>query len=82
MSKTGIFFIMLFAACFVETSAQPGDLQVTLLKRPVTTSANKVYPGNKTPLLPLHLIKLPVGSIQPGGWVLKYLELQRDGLTG
>jgi hypothetical protein len=55
---------------------------VTIVHRPPTTSSNTSYIGNRTPLLPLYFIKLPVGTIQPGGWVRKYLELQRDGLTG
>ena len=61
--------------------AQKGPA-ITNVKRPVTTTTNKFYTGNKTPLQPLAFIKLPVGNIKPGGWILKYLELQRDGLTG
>ena len=33
-------------------------------------------------LRPLALGKLPVGTIKPEGWLLKQLQLQRDGLNG
>lgn len=55
---------------------------VRVVDRPDTHVLNSNYVSNRSPLLPLHLIKLPVGSIQPEGWVRKYLDLQRDGLTG
>ena len=66
---------MLFAA-----TAQAQD-KVTVTDRPlVSTSSN--YTNFRAPLRQAPLLKLPVGQVQPRGWLRKYLELQRDGLNG
>lgn len=55
--------------------------KVSVVDRPVVaTSVN--YTNFKAPLQSAPLLKLPVGQVQPRGWLRKYLELQRDGLNG
>jgi hypothetical protein len=75
-----IILILLFNAN--ETRAQKQALKVTVVQHPSTAHINSYYVSNRSPLLPLNFIKLPVGTIKPEGWILKYLQLQRDGLTG
>lgn len=43
---------------------------------------NSFYHANRAPLNQSALVRLPVSCFQPKGWLLKQMELQRDGLTG
>lgn len=58
------------------------DCTVTVTDRPATDAQSVNYTNSRPPLKQVSLIKLPVGSIRPAGWVGRYLELQREGLTG
>ncbi len=43
---------------------------------------NMLYVSNREPLLPNPLVKLPVGSVQPEGWLRQQLNLMADGFSG
>ncbi len=76
--------INLVVACSLLSLSGFGQVagQASVVEKPANDQRNTYYQNNQQPLRAQHLVKLPVSSIKPGGWLLKSLELQRDGLTG
>lgn len=68
--------------CGVVAQAGNPVTKTSVVSRPPTDCTNVNYTSSRSPLLPTAFIKLPVGSIRPQSWIGRYLELQRDGLTG
>jgi len=69
-------------AAAAVAAAQTETPAVTVLRTPPTGGPNRHYVSNRPPLLFSPLIKLPIGAVEPRGWLLNQLRLMRDGFTG
>jgi len=71
-------------ACTVMAATLSGaqEMRVTVVDKPDVAQSNRHYNGNRPPLLPSPLIKLPLGAVQPEGWLRKQLELTAEGFFG
>jgi hypothetical protein len=61
------------------------EMDVRIVRSPEQPQADdrvEHYVGNRPPLLPSPLLKLPVGAIEPTGWLRTQLELQAEGFVG
>ena len=78
MTKSRIVLAAVAALIFLGVS----HASVRVVPAPPVSVTNDFYVSNQAPLEPSRLVKLPVGAIQPQGWVRRQLELQADGFTG
>lgn len=81
MKKTLGTSLQSIALLLLAASVSPAA-DVRIVTRPEGKGVNQYYVGNRQPLQPSALIPLPVGSVQPKGWLRVMLQRQREGLTG
>jgi len=75
--------VCLPAVRFSGTSGEKGpSTEAFVVKVPPSVGQNRHYMSNREPLGPSPLIKLPIGAIEPKGWLLGQLHLMRNGFTG
>ena len=79
MHRAFLAAILLFVA--IPWTGQAAE-SVEVVARPDTNSSNPFYVGNRQPLAPSPLLKLPIGNITPQGWLRRQMELQADGMFG
>jgi DUF1680 family protein len=69
-------------ASAASPSSYGDDTTVRVLKQIKADKPGGQYVGNRDPLLPSSLMKLPIGSIVPQGWLRNQLLLEADGMAG
>ncbi|MCR5359526.1 MAG: glycoside hydrolase family 127 protein [Thermoguttaceae bacterium] len=75
------FFLFIAAALSLAGAVLFAD-EFAQVAGPDISADSSNYPTNRAPLSPSIFMKLPVGAVTPSGWLGRYMELQRDGLTG
>ena len=72
------------AAALIATGAAfsaGAQTTATVVDRPQAGNSSN-YTSFRAPLVQAPLLKLPVGAVQPKGWLREYLVRQKDGLNG
>ncbi|MCQ2151575.1 MAG: glycoside hydrolase family 127 protein [Bacteroidales bacterium] len=74
--------LSLLASAVIITGCVTASSEISTVSEYPTDVINVNYPVPGVPLQRQALVKLPVGSITPGGWLKAQLDAQKDGLNG
>ncbi len=66
----------------LKKGARKEVIRASTHRRLLAGERGGVYTGNRAPLVASPLVKLPIGSITPRGWLRTVLEEERDGMVG
>ena len=70
------------ALATAQNTSDTRQMTMKVVQAPPASPANRHYRGNRAPLLPSPLVKLPSGAVRVEGWLRRQLELMADGFTG
>jgi hypothetical protein len=74
---TRLAFVAFLTFAYIATAAD-----VRSVSAPPADHSTTLYPTNRDPLAASPFVKLPIGSINPAGWLRGQLDLMRNGMTG
>jgi DUF1680 family protein len=77
----GLLLSGFLLAAFMGSGQDLGSEPRTV-KLPPASHPGAHYISNRSPLAVSPLVKLPIGAVEPRGWLLSQLQLMRDGFTG
>ena len=83
LAAAALFAAAALAAPTATRAADSADADsISTRSTPTVDSTNKWYVSNRPPLAKNPLIKLPIGSIAPKGWLRGQLTRMASGMTG